>query len=174
MNYAIENDEGTQDDEAAARARLTCFERSPRLSELKVAYRSRTKFRDRTPIRGPRDAVEYLRAVWNRQTLELVEEFMMVCLNGNHQVIGWVKVATGGFSGAPVDPRVVFGIALQTASTAIVLAHNHPSGSPEPSEADRRVTDRLREAGRMLGVAVLDHIILTRDAAFSFTESRLL
>jgi DNA repair protein RadC len=174
MGYAAEDPNETNTGETRERVELKHFERSPRLSELKVAYRSRTKHRDRTPIRGPRDAVDYLRAVWNRHTLELVEEFVVVCLNGNHQVIGWVKVASGGFTSTPVDPRVIFGIALQTASTAIVVAHNHPSGSPEPSEEDRRVTDRLREAGRMLGIALLDHIILARDSAFSFTESRLL
>ena len=173
MGYEREDMHETDADETSGRVDLKRFERSPRLAELKVAYRSRTKIAERRPIRGPGDAVEYLRAVWNARTLELVEEFLVVCLNGNHQAVGWVKVASGGFTSAPIDPRVIFGIALQTASTAIVVAHNHPSGCALPSEEDRRVTARLGDAGRMLGIAVLDHIILARDSAYSFTESRL-
>ena len=116
------------------RITLDQFERSPRLAELKVAYRSRTKAEKRQPIRGPEDVERYLRAIWNKSTLELVEEFVVVCLNGSHEAIGWVKVSTGGLTSSQVDPRVVFAIALQTASTAIIVAHNHPSGSLEPSK----------------------------------------
>lgn len=173
MNYAIEGKDEEKGSGKGQRIRLRDFERSPRLAELKVAYRSRTKFRNRPPIRGPRDAAAYLRDVWDEDTLEYVEEFVVVCLNGNHQAMGWVKVASGGFTSAPIDPRVIFGIALQTAATAIVVAHNHPSGCAEPSEEDRRVTDRLRNAGRMLGIAVLDHIILAGDSAYSLAEDRM-
>jgi DNA repair protein RadC len=170
MGYAVAGRGETE--EGGGRVELSRFERSPRLSELKVAYRSRTKFRERWTIRNAGDVVGYLRAVWNKHTLELVEEFLVLCLNGNHQVMGWVKVASGGFTSTAIDPRVIFGIALQTASTAIVVAHNHPSGCVLPSVEDQRVTDRLKDAGRTLGIAVLDHIILTKDSAFSFAEGR--
>ena len=99
---------------------------------------------------------------------------MVLCLNGGHQVIGWVKVSSGGFNSASVDPRLVFGIALQTASSAIILAHNHPSGNLKPSEQDKAVTGQLRAGGRFLGITVLDHVILSRDSAFSFQENGLL
>lgn len=172
MENAIANgneiDAGGRD----VRIDLSRFERSPRLSEMKVAYRSRTRYAERRTIRGPADVVDYLRAIWNERTLELVEEFVVVCLNGNHQVIGWVKAASGGFASTVVDPRIIFGIALQTASSAIVVAHNHPSGCVDVSDSDRRVTNRLQEAGRLVDVKVLDHIILTRDAAYSFAEGR--
>ena len=75
----------------------------------------------------------------------------MICLNGNHQAIGWVKVSSGGFNATTVDPRLIFAIALQTASTAIIVAHNHPSGSLDPSEQDKTATRQLREAGKLLG-----------------------
>ena len=150
------------------------YERSPRLAEIRAVYKSRTKAGERRPIRGPKDVEGYLRAIWNKGTLELVEEFVVVCLNGSHQAIGWVKVSSGGFNATAIDPRVIFAIALQTASTAIVVAHNHPSGNREPSEQDKEVTRRLKEAGRLLGIAVLDHVILTRESSFSFTENGLL
>src|SRR4051794_268105 len=102
------------------------FERSPKLSELTVAYRSRTKVRQRHEMRDPNDVERYLRAIWDSGRLELVEEFVVICLNGTHQATGWAKVSSGGLNAALVDPRVIFAIALQTASTAIIVAHNHP------------------------------------------------
>lgn len=153
---------------------LEHFERSPRLSEIRAVYKSRTKASARKAIRQPQDVVEYLRAIWNKDTMELTEEFVILCLNGNHRVLGWVKVSSGGRNSALVDPRLIFAIALQTASTALILAHNHPSGSVEPSEDDKVVTKRLIEAGRLLGIAVLDHIILAKDAECSFSELGLM
>ena len=154
--------------------KLDAFERSPKLAEIRAVYKSRTKASERTNIRAPLDVVEYLRTVWNQDTLELREDFLVLCLNGNHQAIGWVRVATGGFNFAPIDPRVVFSVALQTASSAIILAHNHPSGSLQPSAEDKAITNRLKEAGELLGIRVLDHLILTRDEHFSFQEDGLL
>lgn len=152
---------------------LDAFERSPKMAELKVSYRSRTRAVDRRTVRVPRDVVDYLRAVWDRHTIELTEHCLVVCLNAAHHPIGWVKVASGGFSSASVDLRLVFGVAVQTASSAIVLAHNHPSGSLEPSPEDIRLTRRLKDAGELLGIKVLDHIILTRDGSVSLAEHGL-
>lgn len=153
---------------------LERFERSPKLAELKVAYRSRTKVQERRTLRNSTDAADYLRAIWNANTLELVEEFVMICLNGSGEAIGWVKVSSGGMNATQVDSRLVFAIALQTACTAIVVAHNHPGGKTDPSPQDKEITQRLKEAGRLLGIAVLDHIIISRDSAFSFAENGLL
>ena len=153
---------------------LKHFERSPKLAEIRAVYKSRTKVSGRTNVRQPADVVEYLRAIWNPGTLELLEEVLVVCLNGNHQAIGWVKVASGGFNAAKIDPRLVFAVALQTASTAIILAHNHPSGNLQPSAEDQAITRRLKEAGDILCIHVLDHVILTRDGYYSFEEAGLM
>jgi DNA repair protein RadC len=153
---------------------LSELKRSPKLAELRVSYKSRTKFSTRKNVRNARDVVEYLRAVWDKHTLELSEQFLIVCLNGNHQAIGWVRISAGGFTQTLVDPRLVFAVALQTASSAIILAHNHPSSSLKPSPEDIQVTRRLREAGNILNVKVLDHIILTRDSYASFVELGLM
>lgn len=153
---------------------LTQFERSPRLAEIRPVYKSRRKAGEKKEIRHSKDVETYLRAVWNRGTLELVEDFVMICLNGSYEAIGWVKISSGGFNAALVDPRLIFAVALQTASTAIILAHNHPSGNTEPSENDKAITRQLREAGKLLSIAVLDHLILTKEAFFSFAENGLL
>lgn len=144
------------------------------MSEIKAVYRSRTRTKERTLIRGAENAVEYLREIWNKDTLELTEDFVMVCLNNAHQALGWVKISSGGFDSSGVDPRVVFSLALQVGASALFFAHNHPSGVVEPSPQDKSVTARLAAAGGLLNIRVLDHIILGKDAVFSFAEHGLL
>jgi DNA repair protein RadC len=158
----------------STRISLQAFPHSPGLSEIKVSYRNRVKSSARRPVQFPQDAIEYLRDIWDADTVELTEQFVIVCLNGSHQAFGWVKISSGGFSSSLIDPRVVFAIALQTACSALVLAHNHPSGSTEPSREDLDITQRLKQAGELLGIKVLDHIILTRDTAVSFLERGLM
>ncbi len=158
---------------------LKSFERSPNLAELRVSYKRRRKVEAGQltmpwVIASATTAEAYLRSVWDRDTLELVEEFLVVCLNGAHEVLGWVKVSRGGFGHAPVDPRVIFAVALQAAASAILLAHNHPGGTTEPSPEDILLTRRLAEAGKLLGVSVLDHIILTWDKAQSLADQGVL
>ena len=150
------------------------LERCPMLAELEVSYKSKRTREQRIPIRCSQDVDRFLRTIWNEKTLELVEEFYVICLNGSHEAIGWVKVSTGGLNSTSIDPRIIFGVALQTASTAIIVAHNHPSGSLEPSRQDKEVTKMLKDAGKILNIKVLDHIILTKDSSYSFEEHGML
>jgi DNA repair protein RadC len=158
---------------------LKTFHRSPQLAELKVSYKRR-KVADGRQLRMPwivtssQTAAEYLRSVWDASKLELVEDFYVVCLNSAHEALGWVRVSSGGFDRTTVDGRLIFGIALQAASSAVIVAHNHPSGNLQPSNEDRAVTARLKAAGELLHIPVLDHIILGKDAAFSFADEGLL
>ena len=119
---------------------LQDVEHSPGLSEIKVSYRNQVKVSERRLVQFPQDAIEYLRTIWDTDTLEYTEQFLIVCLNGSNQAFGWVKVSTGGLSASLVDGRVIFAIALQTASSGLVLAHNHPSGGLDPSREDVAVT----------------------------------
>lgn len=158
----------------AGRIDFKSLERSPKLAEIRAVYKSRTKISGRKKTGGPSDVVEYLREIWNPATLELVEECILLCLNSSLQVLGWVKVSSGGFAASHVDPRLVFSVALQAASSAVVLAHNHPSGSLTPSEEDLKLTLRLSQAGAVLGVHLLDHLIITKDEHFSFSDHGLI
>lgn len=155
---------------------LKTFEHTPSLAELKVSYRrgrSKTAKRPLTPYRvsSPVSTEQYLRSVWDDDTMELREEFFLLCLNGSNEVLGWVKLHTGGLNQSMVDLRLVLGIAQLTASSAVIVAHNHPSGSLTPSPEDMALTRRLKEAGALIGLKVLDHLILTRDSYYSFCES---
>ncbi len=92
-------------------------------------------------------------------------------LDASNAVLGWVRLHTGGLDSSLVDPRLVFGVALQTASAAIVVAHNHPSGNVEPSQQDEVLTQRLAVGAKLLGVRLLDHLILGREGSYSFASA---
>ncbi|MBX9582454.1 MAG: JAB domain-containing protein [Gemmataceae bacterium] len=154
---------------------IKILDRSPGMAELKVSYR-RGKPRDdrqtRMPfhVSSPVKCAEYVRSLWDKDTLELREEFVLLCLNTGLEVIGWVRLHAGGMESADVDPRMVFGIALQTASTGIVVAHNHPSGKLEPSQADDAVTLRLAAGAKLLGIRFVDHVIISPTGYYSYAE----
>lgn len=89
------------------------------------------------------------------------EHFVMVTLNAAHKVIDRHNISVGTLTASLVHPREVFAEAIADRAASIIVAHNHPSGNLEPSDADRSITDRLREAGDLLGISVLDHFIIT-------------
>jgi DNA repair protein RadC len=94
-------------------------------------------------------------------------------MNNRHRVIGWAVVSVGTVNSSLVHPREVFGPAIRMGSSAILLAHNHPSGDPEPSIEDKQVTKRLLEAGELLGVPVLDHIIIGSEGSYVSLRERM-
>lgn len=104
---------------------------------------------------------------------ETKEHFITLHLDGKNRIICIDQVSTGSLNQSIVHPREVFKTALLSSAAAILLLHNHPSGSPEPSREDREITRRLKEAGELLGLKVLDHIICG-DGYFSFVEMGLL
>lgn len=125
-------------------------------------------------ITGPDDLPEMLRAMFNADTIEWTEEFILVCLNRMHKVIGYYKVASGGFSSVIADPKVVITLALQSAASSIIVAHNHPSGNRAPSEGDKDVTRKIKGACDLLDMSLLDHFIITKDGYTSFMELGLI
>lgn len=85
-------------------------------------------------------------------------------LNRMNKVLGIYLISVGGFAGTVCDPKVVFQAALKTNASSIILAHNHPSGNLKPSDADLQLTEKLKKGGKLLDIAVLDHLILTEEA----------
>ncbi|CAM2789918.1 DNA repair protein RadC [Flavobacterium succinicans] len=102
------------------------------------------------------------------------EEFWVVYLNNSNKIIFKAQLSKGGITGTIVDVRLVFKIALEQNAVAIVLAHNHPSGKLQASEADIQVTKRIKNAGLQLDIPVLDHIIITEHSYFSFADEGIL
>lgn len=102
------------------------------------------------------------------------EEFWVVYLNNANKIIRKNQLSKGGITGTVVDIRLVMKDAIEHGATALVLAHNHPSGTLVPSEADKSLTKKLKTAGESLDIKVLDHLIVTQKAYFSFADERLL
>ncbi len=102
------------------------------------------------------------------------EEFWIVYLNNSNKVIQKNQLSKGGITGTLVDVRLALKTALEVGATGIILAHNHPSGTLKPSEADKQLTKKLKIAAESLDIKVLDHLIITENAYFSFADESLL
>jgi DNA repair protein RadC len=100
------------------------------------------------------------------------EHFVAIYLDSKHYPIGIHTVSIGTVNGTMVGPREVFAPAVALYAAAVIVAHNHPSGDPAPSSEDRLVTERLKEAGELLGIELLDHVILGSKGHYSFAEGR--
>ncbi|MFK7984616.1 MAG: DNA repair protein RadC [Sandaracinaceae bacterium] len=114
------------------------------------------------------------RALRPRLATAEVEHFLALPLDAKNRPMGEVLIALGGLSACPVAPADVFRALLRHAAAGVVFVHNHPSGEPSPSADDVALTDRLRRAGDLLGLTVLDHIIIGAEGYFSFLDAGLL
>ena len=138
------------------------------IKEIKVSYSTGT--RDKIKINSSKDSYELLLSCWSKHLIELQEEFKVLLLNRNNQVLGIYPLSKGGVSGTFVDAKLVFSVALKCNASNIILAHNHPSGNINPSEMDKKLTKKLKKAGNYLDVVVLDHIILSSKGYYSFVD----
>lgn len=102
------------------------------------------------------------------------EEFWIVYLNNSNKVLQTKQLSKGGITGTLVDVRLVMRQALELGSVALILAHNHPSGTLKPSNADKQITQKLKAAAQALDLKVLDHLIITEKAYFSFADEQIL
>ena len=142
------------------------------LPEIQIKYKSGDL--KKVKITSSDNAAEILREMFNADTLEYSEEFIVVYLNRANNTIGWQKISSGGMNGTVCDKRMIFATALKVAAHSVLLAHNHPSGQRKPSTADINLTKDIVEAGKFLDISVLDHIILTDVSHFSFLDDGLI
>jgi DNA repair protein RadC len=122
-------------------------------------------------IEGPEQALALLGPLLDGLEQEAV---VVLCLGARHQALQATTVALGQINAAGVHPREVFRDAIAVGAVALILAHNHPSGDPEPSEDDVRLTRRLQRCGETLGIEVLDHLVVGAGRWVSLRERRLL
>ncbi len=102
------------------------------------------------------------------------EEFWVIFLNRANQVIKKDRISIGGITGTVADVRMIFKMAIENLSCGIILVHNHPSGNTDPSGADKQLTNKLKEGGKLLDIPVLDHLIFTDNGYFSFADEGLI
>jgi len=126
-------------------------------------------------LRNAREAARLFYAYRESKHIpENKEAFLCLHLNGKHEPISIDLVSLGSLQASIVHPREVFRPAIAIGAAQIVICHNHPSGNPDPSSEDDDVTNRLKKAGRLLGIPMLDHIILGNNRFYTFAEERQL
>jgi len=157
--------------ELSAQPRLGPARAAQVLAALELGRRAQRAAERRPRLRTPREIYGYLVPTLSALRREV---FHVLCFNPRNVLLADVRVAEGTMNTCPVDPREVYAAALTTRATAIVLAHNHPSGDPEPSMQDIALTVQLAEAGRLLGIKVLDHLVLGDGNYVSLMERGLL
>ena len=137
----------------------------PRL-RISVVREGRARYSE--PLRLSADVFRFLErkaARWDR------EHFLMLALDGKNRVLGFEIVSIGTLTASLVHPREVYKAAILANAAAIVVAHNHPSGDPTPSAEDRAITQRLKQAGELLGITLLDHVILGHEKYYSLADA---
>lgn len=105
--------------------------------------------------------------------LAIKEEAVAIFLNRSNRVLGGYKVSSGGITATVVDIRIILAIALKCLASGIILAHTHPSGELNPSRADKELTQKLKEAAKLMDISLLDHLIITLEAYYSFADDGL-
>ena len=142
--------------------------------KISVSLDTNLKKSELLTITSSKDAYHIFQRVFNADTFHWSEEFILLCLNNSNKVVGFYKLSSGGMTGTVVDVRMIFTTALNCLATAIIIAHNHPSGTLQPSEADKAITRRIKEASKTLDISVLDHLIITDEDFYSFADNGLL
>jgi len=144
------------------------------IAEVQLIYRSKVPASQRVKISCSRDAYDLLLKSWDSDTLEYVEEFKMLLMNRSNAVLGILSVSRGGISGTVTDVRLVFQAAIKANASGIIVCHNHPSGNLNPSESDTKITNKIKEAGNLMDIQLLDHLIITGEDYYSFADNGLL
>lgn len=142
------------------------------VSALELGRRRKlTEPQKRPKITSSRDAYEWIKPDLIDQPHE---EFWVILLKRNNEVIGKEKISLGGVSGTVVDPKIVFKKALEALASGIILVHNHPSGQTKPSENDIQITRKIIRAGEVMEISVFDHLIFTDHDYFSFADENMM
>ena len=126
---------------------------------------------ERPKINGSKAAFDIMQPILGELNHE---EFWVLYLNNSNKIIYKNQLSSGGITGTLVDVRLLFKKALELSSVAVILCHNHPSGSLKPSKSDIDLTKKIQQAGKSLDIKILDHLLITEKAYFSFADSKLI
>lgn len=140
--------------------------------ELYSIKKNKTELK-KEKISSSADACSYIRQFFF-EDLEVYESVFLLLLNQQNQTVGYAKISQGGVAGSVVDTKIIGKYMIDSLATSAIIAHNHPSGNTTPSPADKQVTKKVKEVGRLLDCKVLDHLIITNDTYLSFADENIL
>lgn len=138
------------------------------VGEIKVSYKRYRANIDRT-IRSAKDISVFLREIWN-DDINYRETVYIIAMNTQNKIIGYSDLFNGGTNSSLIDSKVIFQLLLNVNAHNFILAHNHPSGESSPSPQDADMTKRIKAASELLSIKLLDHIIITEESYFSFSD----
>lgn len=144
------------------------------VAEIQLTYKSKVKASERPKIANSKDAYEVFLENWDATKIEFVEQFKVMLTNRANKVLGIFELSSGGVSGTVADPKLIFAAAIKANACGLILAHNHPSGTTQPSQSDISLTRKIKEGGKLLEIQLLDHIIVTLESHFSFADEGLI
>jgi DNA repair protein RadC len=145
------------------------------ISEVRLVYKTKVKASDRLQVKCSKDAFDIFMENWDPDSIEHIEEFKILLMNRSNSVLGIFPVSKGGISGAVTDVRLIYQAAIKANASGIIVCHNHTSGNLNPSESDTKITQKIKEAGNLMDIQLLDHIILTMDGEYySFADQGIL
>ncbi len=139
-----------------------------KVSEIKVSYSNDNP--DKVKVKDSQTVYELVMNHWDKNLIELQEEVKVVLLNRANIVVGIYDLSKGGITGCIVDIKLVLSVALKALTSHVILVHNHPSGNLKPSEADKRITNKLFKACEIVEINLLDHLIISKDRYLSFKD----
>lgn len=143
------------------------------LQEVEIVYKPHPIARlSRKQVRSPGDAYRIFLQVF--PSLEHREYFFVLCLTRSNSALGYSMISMGGINGTIADIRLIFQVAIKSNASGIIVAHNHPSGNLNPSQSDIQLTKRIKEAGNLLDIVLLDHLIISETKYYSFADSETL
>ncbi|TCD16972.1 DNA repair protein [Pedobacter psychrodurus] len=145
-----------------------------KIAEVQVSYKPDYKASERPKITSSKQAYDLLMRQWDLGKIEFLEQSKMILLNRENRVLGIVDISTGGVSGTILDPKIIFSIALKANTSSIIISHNHPSGNLKPSHADIRLTNQLKDGGKLLEIVVWDHLVISNDNYYSFADDGMM
>jgi DNA repair protein RadC len=120
-------------------------------------------------ISSSSSAAQFMRRFYG-DDIEIFESSFILLLNNQNLTIGYAKISQGGIVGTVIDCRLVAHYAVQVLATGVIICHNHPSGTLSPSDNDKHITTKIKEGLKLLDIALLDHIILTKEGYYSFAD----
>ncbi|SMD44846.1 DNA repair protein RadC [Aquiflexum balticum DSM 16537] len=147
---------------------------SSQVAEIQLSYHPKVKLSACPKIACSRQAYSILLEGWDKDKIEFVEQFKVMVLNRANKVIGVLLLGTGSVAGVTIDVKLIMFTAIKCNASGIVISHNHPSGNLMPSKQDKLLTQKVKEAGEILDLPLLDHIIVTQEGFFSFADEGLL
>jgi DNA repair protein RadC len=136
------------------------------ISEVRLVYRTKVKASDRLQVKCSKDAFEIFMEGWDPDSIEHVEEFKLMLLNGSNRILGISSLSKGGTTGTVVDVKLLLQYTIKVNAYAIILCHNHPSGSLQPRDADLEITRKVDGSAKIMDVQLLDHLIIVPEGKY--------